>query len=118
MGISVVKNKAEWGLYVWMMDNGKAFSDGNGNVMNIPGRAFEIDKMSQITQAAKHYGAPSGQAKFIPGVQRVSEMRHSEEVGRMKEGLIASETDTGAWADAQRAYEQARREGWDYDAGR
>jgi hypothetical protein len=36
----------------------------------------------------------------MPGVRRVSEMEHSEQLGRMKEGYIASETDIGAWMDA------------------
>jgi hypothetical protein len=116
MGISVVENKAGWGIYVWMLDNGKPFSDGNGNIMNIPGKPFDIDKLSKITQAAKYYGAGKGEAKFLPGVQRSSEMRHSEEVGRMKAGLLPSETDIGAWADAQRGLEEARRRGYDYDA--
>lgn len=115
MGIQAVKNDANWGIYVWKMDTGKVFSDGKGNVMNIPGRPFDIDKMNQITQAAKYYGAPPGEAKFVAGVQRVSEMRHSEETGRMVEGLIASDTDIGAWSDAQNAYESSIRNGWDYD---
>jgi hypothetical protein len=115
MGIRAVENNASWGIYVWMKNNGKPFTDGDGNVMNIPGRPFEIDKMNAITQAARHYGAPDGNPKFLAGVQRVSEMRASEERGRMAEGYIASETDIGAWADAQRAYERAQLEGWDYD---
>ena len=116
MGLSVVENNANWGIYVWMMNNGKPFSDGKGNIMNVPGKAFDIEKMNQIRQAARHYGAPEGDVKFMAGVQRVSEMRHSEEVGRMAEGYIPSETDIGAWADAQRGYDAARRKGVDYDA--
>jgi hypothetical protein len=118
VGIQAVKNTSKWGLYVWVLDNGKVFADSDGNVMNIPGKGFEIDLMNQVAQAAKHYGAGSGHAKFIPGVKRVSEMRHSEEIDRLKEGLIASETDIGAWGDAQDAYVQSLREGWDYDEGR
>lgn len=116
MGIRAVKNNSTWGIYVWMQNNNKPFSDGKGNIMNIPGRPFDIEKMNQITQAARHYGAPEGEPKFMPGVQRVSEMRHSEEIGRLSEGLLPSETDIGAWADAQRGYEAARRRGEDYDA--
>lgn len=106
---------AKYGLYMYIMTNGKPFTDGRGNVLNIPGRPFDIEKLNAVNQAAKYYGAPAGEAKFIPGIQRVSEMRASEETGRMREGLIASETDIGAWRDAQRGYEQALREGWDYD---
>lgn len=113
--IKSVQSKADYGLYVWMMTNGKPFSDGNGNVLNIPGRKYDIEKMAQVANAARYYGAPDGEAKFVPGVQRVSKMRHSEEIDRMKEGLIPSETDVGAWSDAQRGYDAARRNGWDYD---
>lgn len=112
MSLRVVENNHPWGIYVWMMNNGKPFGDGNGNVMNIPGKPFDIEKMNKIRQAAKHYGAPDGQPKFLSGVQRVSDMRNSEERGRMAEGLIPSDTDIGAWQDAQRGYDEARRRGW------
>jgi hypothetical protein len=113
--VSVVPNNSPYGIYVWMMDNGKPFSDDDGNVLNVPGRNFDIQLMSDITKAATYYGAPSGKPQFVPGVQRVSEMRHSEEVGRMAEGYIPSETDIGAWADAEAAMRQAAERGWDYD---
>jgi hypothetical protein len=112
----MINNNSSWGIYVWKQDNGKVFGDGNGNIMNIPGKPFDIEKMNQITQAAKYYGARDGKPEFTPGVQRVSEMRHSEEIDRMKEGLLPSETDIGAWADAQRGYEAALSRGEDYDA--
>lgn len=115
MGIRVVENNEDYGLYVWMMDNGKPFGDGNGNVMNVPGRSADINAMNAIMQAAKYYGAPSGNPKFMPGTQRVSEMRYSEEIGRMKEGLIPSETDIGAWRDAEAGYDAAIRRGDNYD---
>jgi hypothetical protein len=115
MVIKAVKSNAPWGLYVWELDNGKIFSDSNGNVMNIPGRPFDIESMNKITQAAKYYGAPEGKATFIAGVQRVSEMRHSEELDRMLEGLIPSESDIGAWEDEHKAYEEYQRRGWDYE---
>jgi len=115
MGISVVENSASWGLYVWELDNGKVFGDEDGNVMNIPGKPFDIDSMTKITKAAQYYGAPPGKAKFLPGTQRVSEARHSEELERMKQGLIPSETDIGAWKEEQRLFEEYQRRGWDWD---
>ena len=38
----------------------------------------------------------------MPGVRRVSDEEHSEQIDIMKQGLIASETDIGAWMDAER----------------
>jgi hypothetical protein len=104
--LTVIQKQADYGLYVWQMDhNGKAFGDGRGNVMNMPGRQFDLESMAKVRDAAKHYGAPSGKVIFMPGVRRVSEMEYSEQIGRMKEGHIASETDIGAWADAKRGFE-------------
>jgi hypothetical protein len=98
--VRVVENNAEYGLYVWKMANGKIFGDGEGNFMNIPARKYDIDAINRITQAASHYGAGEGKASFMPGVTRITDEEHSVQVDRMKQGYIASEFDTGAWADA------------------
>lgn len=116
MGIRRVKTNENYGLYVWVMNNGKPFSDGNGNILNTPALRGDINAMANITKAAKYYGAPEGQPKFWPGVQRSSEMRYSEEIDRMKAGLIPSETDIGAWQDAQAGYDAARKRGENYDS--
>jgi hypothetical protein len=115
MGIQQIQNNANYGLYVWRKSNGKVFTDDSGNVMNIPGAIYDIEKMEKLRQAAVYYGAGDGKVEFIPGVSRVSEMRASEEKGRFEEGLIPSETDIGAWADAESAYKRSMEEGWDYD---
>ena len=115
MGISMVENSASWGIYVWELDNGKVFGDSDGNVMNIPGRPFDIASMNKISAAAKHYGAPSGKPKFLPGVQRVSEAQYSEQRDRMKQGLIPSENDIGMWKEEQEAFDHYKEMGWDWD---
>lgn len=105
--LTVLKKQQNYGIYVWQMDhNGKAFGDGSGNVMNIPGNKYDIEKMNKIKQAAAHYNAPAGKAIFMAGVRRVSDLEHSEQVDRMKQGYIASETDIGAWMDAERGIKQ------------
>lgn len=101
--LTVLKKQQDYGIYVWQMDhNGKAFGDGNGNVMNIPGNKYDIKKMNQVKEAAAHYNAPAGKVIFMAGIKRVSDSEHSEQIDRMKEGYIASETDIGAWMDAER----------------
>ena len=105
--LQVINKQQRYGLYVWQMDhNGKAFGDGKGNVMNIPGNKYDLEKMAKVKQAAEYYGAPAGKVIFMPGVRRVSEMEYSEQLGRMKEGYIASETDIGAWMDAAKGIKQ------------
>jgi hypothetical protein len=103
--LTVLEKKAEYGIYVWQMEhNGKAFGDGSGNVMNIPGRPHDLEAMAKIQRAAQYYGAPEGKALFMPGIRRVTDEEHSEQIDRMKQGYIPSETDTGAWLDAARGY--------------
>ena len=101
--LTLLEKQQKYGIYVWQMDhNGKAFGDGRGNVMNIPGHPYDLAKMAQVKQAAEYYGAPAGKVIFMPGVRRISDMEHSEQLQRMKEGYIASETDIGAWMDAEK----------------
>lgn len=114
MGIRRVPSNDNYGLYVWMMDNGKPFSDGDGNVMNLPGVRHDIEAMEKVRKAARYYNAPNGDVQFLPGVSRVSEMRASEELDRMKAGLIPSETDIDAWREEHALYEEYQRKGWEW----
>lgn len=101
--LTVLQKQQPYGIYVWQLDaTGKAFGDGRGNVMNLPGRQFDLEAMATVKKAALHYGAGSGKVIFMPGVRRVSEMEYSEQLSRMKEGYIPSETDIGAWMDAEK----------------
>jgi hypothetical protein len=85
--LTVIEKKSDWGVYVWLCDfDSKPFGDGNGNIMNVPGRPYDLEKMAKIRQAA---------------VNRVSDEEHQNQIHRMKEGLIPSETDIGAWMLAQ-----------------
>lgn len=116
MGIKVVESDSDFGIYVWQLDDGGVFGDGQGNILNVPGYRFDISKMNAIREVAMADGAGSGSPRFLAGVQRVSEMRYSEEKGRMAEGYIPSETDIGAWKDAKTTFDRAMERGLDYDA--
>ena len=98
--LTVINKTSDHGIYVWMLPNGEIFGDNNGNIMNIPARPGDIQAMSQITKAAAYYGVPDGKPVFQAGVRRISDEEHSEQINRMKEGYIPSETDIGAWIDA------------------
>lgn len=98
--LTVIQKQGEHGIYVWKLPNGKPVSDGNGNIMNIPARNGDIEAMSKITKAAAYYGFTEGRPEFQAGVRRITEEEHSEQLQRMKEGYIPSETDIGAWVDA------------------
>jgi len=101
--ISVVEENPGWGLYAWRKENGQLFMDDDHNLLNIPSRYGDIAKMEQIRKAAAYYGEPEGKPEFIPGVQRTTEEGYSEQVNRMKEGMLPTMNDFGAVTDAKRA---------------
>jgi hypothetical protein len=98
----VIEKNYDWGLYVYKKSNGKWFTDGEGNVLNIPSNRGDIQKITELKKAAMHYGDEGdGQCVFVPGLTRVSDEEYSEQVDRMKSGLIPSMNDLGAWMAAQ-----------------
>jgi len=98
----VIDKNYDWGLYVYKKSNGKWFTDGEGNVLNIPSMRGDISQISKLKQAALHYGDPGdGEAVFVAGLTRISDEEYSEQIDRMKNGLIPSMNDLGAWKAAQ-----------------
>jgi hypothetical protein len=98
----VIDKHYDWGLYVYKKSNGKWFTDGEGSILNIESMKGDIAQISKLKQAAIHYGdAGDGECVFVPGLTRISEEEHSEQVDRMKQGLIPSMNDLGAWKAAQ-----------------
>lgn len=102
MGLHIVEDKSNYGIYVWLLPDGSVFKDDDNNVLNIPSQRGDIEKMSEIRKAASYWGQPDGQPAFIPGVGRVTEEEYQEDQYRMNEGLLPY-GDTGAWRDASRA---------------
>lgn len=103
----VIEKNYDWGLYVWKRSNGKWFTDGNGSILNIPSMKGDITKISELKKAAIYYGDDGeGKAVFVPGLTRISEEEHSEQKQRLREGLIPSMNDLGAWKAAQDTYDK------------
>jgi hypothetical protein len=103
----VIEKKYNWGLYVYKKSNGKWFTDGEGNVLNIESMRGDLSKMSQLKDAAKYYGDPGdGDAVFVPGLTRVTDEEYSEQLDRMQQGLIPSMNDLGAWHAAQQTHDK------------
>jgi superfamily I DNA/RNA helicase len=100
-----------WGVYVWKKSNGKWFTDGNGNILNIPSMKDDISKLAELRNAAAHYGEPDGQPVFFSGLSRVTEEEYSEQVERMKSGLIPNMNDLGAVHAAQQTLKAYGDEG-------
>jgi hypothetical protein len=90
------------GVYVWQLPSGKYFTDGEGNALNIESMKDDPTKIKELTQAAAYYGQPEGKAVFFPNVRKISDEEHSEQLDRMKQGLIPSMNDLGALIAAKK----------------
>ena len=103
----VIEKDYNWGLYVYKKSDGNWFTDGTGSVLNIPSERGDISKISELRKAAMHYGDDGeGKVVFVPGLTRISEEEHSEQMDRMKNGLIPSMNDHGAWLAARQTYDK------------
>lgn len=103
----VIDKHYDWGLYVYKKSNGKWFTDGEGSVLNIPSMKGDINKIAELKKVAMHYGDEGdGEAVFVPGLTRISESEYSEQKQRLREGLIPSMNDLGAWHAAQQTYDK------------
>jgi hypothetical protein len=110
----VIEKKYNWGLYVYKKSDGKWFTDGQGNVLNIESTRGDIAQITKLKNAAKYYGDDGeGEAVFVPGLTRVSEEEYSEQLDRMKQGLIPSLNDLGAWKAAQDTLNTHGREAYE-----
>lgn len=99
--IQVIEKQYDWGLYVWIRENGKPFLDEEGNILNIPSKKNDAAQIAKLKDAATYWGEPNGTPLFYPGLGRISDEEHSEQVDRMKQGLIPNLNDLGAVKAAQ-----------------
>lgn len=99
--VTMIEKNYDWGLYVWKKADGKWFTDGEGNILNIPAMKGDISKIAELKAAAAHFGQADGEPYFFPGLGRVTDEEYSEQVDRMKAGLIPNMNDLGAVHAAQ-----------------
>jgi hypothetical protein len=97
-----VRENTDIGVYVWELPGGSYFSDGDGNFLSIASREYDLNKIKNITDAARHYGQPEGKAVFLAGAGKVSDAEYAEDLERMNEGLTPY-GDVGAWRDEANA---------------
>jgi hypothetical protein len=103
----VIEKKYNWGLYVYKKSNGSWFTDGDGNILNIESVRNDLSKIAELKQAAKYYGDEGdGEAVFVPGLTRITDEEHSVQKDRMRQGLIPSMNDLGAWYAAQQTHDK------------
>jgi hypothetical protein len=103
--ITILDKNYDWGIYVWQKENGKWFTDGQGNILNIPSHRGDSVQLNKLRQTAAHYGEPNGKPVFFAGMNRVTDEEYSEQFDRMQQGLIPNLNDLGAVAAAKQTFE-------------
>jgi hypothetical protein len=101
----IEENFSNYGTYVWMKPNGKPFMDSDRNVLSIEGMRDDKSRIKELSDAAKYWGQPDGRAVFYPNMKKISDEEHSEQLDRMKQGLIPSMNDLGAVIAAKKTIE-------------
>jgi hypothetical protein len=110
----VIEKKYNWGLYVYKKSDGKWFTDGEGSILNVQSTRGDIGQIAKLRDAAKYYGDDGeGEAVFVPGLTRITEEEHSVQLDRMKQGLIPSLNDLGAWKAAQDTLQKHGRDAYE-----
>jgi hypothetical protein len=99
--VTVIDKQYDWGIYIWVKENGRAFTDGEGNVLNIPSTKGDESQIKKLRDVASHYGEPNGKPVFFPGLGRATEEEYEEQKERMAQGLIPNMNDLGAVHAAQ-----------------
>ena len=74
----------------------------------------DINQIAKLKNAAVHYGDDGqGQAVFVPGLTRITDEEYTEQMDRMKNGLIPSMNDLGAWHAAQQTLKTHGRDAYE-----
>ncbi len=110
--VQIIEEKfSNFGTYVWYKANGKPFTDGNGGVLSIEGMKDDKARITELKNAAAYWGEPEGRAMFFPNTHKISDEEHSEQMDRMKQGLIPNMNDLGAVIAAKKTLDLYGDEG-------
>lgn len=105
--VSIVEEPfSNYGIYVWQLRSGKMFTDGDGNALSIDSMKGDESRIALLRNEASWLGQPDGQAVFFANVRKVSDEEYSEQIDRMSQGYIPSETDLGALVDAKKTFDK------------
>lgn len=105
--VSVVEEPfSDYGIYVWQLRSGKVLTDDHGNALSIDSMKGDESRIALLRNEARWLGFPDGQALFYANVRKVSDEEYSEQIDRMAQGYIPSETDLGALVDAKKTFDK------------
>jgi hypothetical protein len=97
---------SDYGIYVWQLRSGKVLTDDSGNALSIDSMRGDESRVALLRNEARWLGFPDGQPLFYANVRKVSDEEYSEQIDRMGQGYIPSETDLGALIDAKKTFNQ------------
>ena len=97
---------SDYGIYVWQLRSGKVLTDENGNALSIDSMKGDESRIALLRNEARWLGFPDGQPLFYANVRKVSDEEYSEQLDRMSQGYIPSETDLGALIDAKKTFDK------------
>jgi hypothetical protein len=101
--VSIVEEPfSNYGIYVWQLRSGKVLTDDSGNALSIDSMKDDESRIALLRNEARWLGFPDGQPLFYANVRKVSDEEYSEQIDRMQQGYIPSETDLGALIAAKK----------------
>jgi hypothetical protein len=101
--VSIVEEPfSNYGIYVWQLRSGKVLTDDHGNALSIDSMKGDESRIALLRNEARWLGFPDGQPLFYANVRKVSDEEYSEQLDRMAQGYIPSETDLGALIAAKK----------------
>lgn len=101
-----VIKEVPWGVYVWICPDGNPVVDDDGNFMLVFSEEGNPAAIKAITDAARFYGFPEGEAVYWSGRRPISDEEYQNQLARAKAGLVADPLDIGAIRDEERALRQ------------
>ena len=92
---AVAIEETPWGCYVWQLPTGETLGE-DGQFMLVFATKNDQSAIKAITQAARHYGYPEGQAVWWPDVRPISDEEFESQLDRAEQGLTPDPFDLGA----------------------
>ena len=105
--MKTVDEHIPFGVYIWVLPDGRDFSDGEGNVLSIFALRGDREKVKTLANTAKLYMKemgmePGGKPRFVEGARKISEHEWREQQDRMRAGLVPDPYDIGSLMDDER----------------
>ena|ERR1044072_131500 len=101
-GKTRVVSETNIGIYVFRLPNGDYVMDDELRVLSIAATRGDIQKMKELTLAAKVHGFDEGTCEFVEGARKVSDEEFILQYDRFMEGYIPDPYDIGNMQDMWR----------------